>query len=102
MTKEVLFETYVLPYLEDVINWKRILFLADVTVSTLFDFGLIKEREPTDREVDSYIVCGEYKIQFHRWIHIINKIEKGDDVLYEYNDEVACIKKPEVGDLQIY
>ena len=102
MTKEALFETYVLPYLEDVLSWKRILFLADITVSNLYDLDLIKEREPTDREVDSFIVCGEYKIQFHRFLHIIGKIEKGDDVLYEYSDEKAFEKRPEVSYLQIY
>ncbi len=97
MTKEVFFRTYILPYLDDVINWKVVLFLDERTVATLTEVELIKKRESTDREVDSFIVCGEYKIQFHRWLYNISKIQKGDEILYEYTEEKAFEKQPEIG-----
>ncbi len=95
MTKEMFFNTHILPYLDDVINWKALLFLEKRTVSALTNVGLIKEREPEDRDVDSFIVCGEYKIQFHRYIYYISKIQRGDDVVYEYSEEKAFKYRPE-------
>ncbi len=95
MTKEVFFQTHVLSYLDDVINWKIVLFLDERTVASLTEVGLIKKREPTDREVDSFIVCGEYKIQFHRFLYFISKIQKEDEVLYEYMEEKAFEERPE-------
>ena len=63
MTKELFFQRNILPHLEDVINWKKIVFLEEETVSELTDIGLIKEREATDRDIDSFIVCGEYNVK---------------------------------------
>lgn len=101
MTKEVFFQTHVLPYLDDVINWKVIRFLEEITVASLTEVELIKKREPTDREVDSFIVCGEYKIQFHRYFYFISKIQKGDEVLYEYTEGRAFKEQPKVDALRI-
>lgn len=102
MTKEVFFQTYILPNLDDVINWKVVLFLDERTVASLTEVGLIKKRESTDREVDSFIVCGEYKIQFHSHLYFISKIQKGDEILYEYSEEKAFKEKPKVDTLQIF
>lgn len=94
MTKELFFQKRILPYLEDVINWKKTLLLYDKTISDLIDIGLIKKREETD--VDSFIVCGEYTIIFHRYLCYIFEIRKGNEVLYKYNDEKASKEKTEV------
>lgn len=100
MTSEKLFNERILPRLDDVINWKVVLLL-ELDESKLTDIGLIKDREPQDREVDSYIVCSEYRIQFHRFIKYITKIQKGDEVLYEYNDEEAFEKQPKMDMLEL-
>lgn len=100
MTSEKLFNELILPRLEDVINWKEVLLL-ELDEAKLTDIGLIKEREPQDREVDSFMVCGEYRIQFHRYINYIIKIQKGDSVLYEYNDEKAFAIQPKMDVLEL-
>lgn len=94
--KELFFQKEIFPYLEDVINYKKILFLYDKTISDLIDIGLIKEREETDRYVDSFIVCGEYVMRFHRYLHYVFEIKKCNEVLYEYNDEKASKERPEL------
>lgn len=102
MTSEKFFQKHVLSYLDDVINWKIVLFLDERTVASLTEVGLIKKREPTDREVDSFIVCDAYKIQFHRFLYFISKIQKGDEVLYEYTEEKAFEEQPEPKKLLIF
>lgn len=94
MTRELYFQKKILPYLEDVINWKKILFLEVETVSELSDIGLIKEREEADRDIDSFIVCEEYSVRFHRYLKFISKIQKGNKVVYEYSDGRASKEKP--------
>ena len=96
MTKELFFQRNILPHLEDVINWKKIVFLEEETVSELTDIGLIKEREATDRDIDSFIVCGEYNVRFHRYLYFISEIKKGDKIVYEYSDERAKEKKSDI------
>lgn len=102
MTSEWVFRKHIFPYLDDVINWKVVLFLDERTVENLIEVGLIKKREPADKEVDSFIVCDGYKIQFHRYLYFISKIQKDDDVLYEYSEEKASEKRPKVGYLQFF
>ncbi len=102
MTKEQFFNEQILPYLEDVINWKKVLFLTDRAVYSLSEIGLIEERKDTDREIDSFIVSGEYRVRFHRFMHFINKIQKADDMLYEYSEEKASAERPQVDYLDIY
>ena len=101
MTKELFFPKNILPYLGDVINWKEILFLDKKTVDKLTKVGLVKKRDQEDRDVDSFIICGEYKIRFHSYHYFISKIEKGSEVLYEYSDKKAAKEKPRINGLQL-
>ena len=96
MKQKEFFQTHILPYLDDIINWKVVLFLDEETVLTLRELGLIKEREPTDRLVDDFIVYEEYKIRLRHHFNFISKIQKGDDVLYEYDEETAFKKRPKM------
>ena len=102
MTKEQFFEEKILPYLENAISWKNVIFLADLPVDSLDEVGLIKSRKTEDRLIDSFIKCGEYQICFHRYLLFITKIKKGDTVLYEYTEEIASVKRPEVAFLEIF
>lgn len=96
MTHEDFFTTYILPHLDDVINYRKILFLSDGTVSDLKDLGLLKMREDTDRAVDSFIVSEEYAIRFHRYLQYVDMIKKGNDVLYQYIEEEIAKKRPTI------
>ena len=44
MKQKEFFQTHILPYLDDIINWKVVLFLDEETLLTLKELGLIKER----------------------------------------------------------